>query len=65
MYEHEKVDYVDMPASDFERTKAFFGEGFGWRIEDAGPDYLAFADQGVDGGFYRSDQLCLAKLEAR
>ena len=55
MYEHEKVDYVEMPASDFERTKAFFGEVFGWKIEDAGPDYLAFTDQGVDGGFYRSD----------
>ena len=56
MHEHEKVDYVEMPASDFERTKAFFGEVFGWKIEDAGPDYLAFTDQGVDGGFYRSDQ---------
>ena len=56
MYEHEKIDYVEMPAKDFEGTKAFFGEVFGWKLEDAGPDYLAFTDQGVDGGFFRSDQ---------
>ncbi len=55
MYEHEKIDYVEFPASDFPATKTFFGEVFGWDIEDAGPDYMAFVDQGVDGGFYRSD----------
>ncbi|NOX50362.1 MAG: VOC family protein [Gammaproteobacteria bacterium] len=56
MYEHEKIDYVEMPAKDFEGTKAFFGKVFGWSLQDAGPDYLAFTDQGVDGGFFRSDQ---------
>lgn len=56
MYEHEKVDYVEMPAKDFDGTKTFFGQVFGWKLEDAGPDYLAFTGQGVDGGFFRSDQ---------
>ena len=56
MKEHEKVDYVEMPAKDFAGTKSFFGEVFGWQLEDAGPDYLAFTGQGVDGGFFRSDQ---------
>ena len=55
MYEHEKIDYVEFPASDFEGTKGFFNRVFGWKLEDAGPDYMAFVDQGVDGGFYRSD----------
>ncbi len=55
MYQHEKIDYVEFPASDMEATKSFFGEVFGWEFEDAGPDYISFSNQGLDGGFYRSD----------
>lgn len=57
MYKHEKIDYVEFPANDFEGTKAFFSNVFGWELENAGSDYLAFVDQGVDGGFYRSDRI--------
>ncbi len=31
-------------------TKKFFAEVFGWEFEDAGPDYMAFLNQGLDGG---------------
>ena len=55
MYEHEKIDYIEFPAANFDATKAFFGEVFDWKLEDAGPDYLAFVGEGTDGGFYRSD----------
>ena len=55
MPEHEKIDYLELPASDIEATKAFFTQVFSWKFEDYGPDYCAFANQGVDGGFYRSD----------
>ena len=55
MHEHEKIDYVELPSADLERTKAFFAEVFGWRFDDYGPDYCAFADQGLDGGFYRAE----------
>ena len=61
MSEHEKIDYVEMPANDFASTKIFFGQVFGWKLEDAGPDYLAFTGQGVDGGFFRSDQKMLSE----
>ncbi|NKC01233.1 MAG: hypothetical protein GKR90_22430 [Pseudomonadales bacterium] len=47
MYQHEKIDYIEMPATDFEGTKSFFEDVFGWQLEDAGPDYLAFTDQGA------------------
>ncbi|MES9956755.1 MAG: VOC family protein [Sedimenticola sp.] len=52
---HEKINYVEFPASDLQRTKRFFSEAFGWSFQDFGPDYTAFSDQGLDGGFYRVD----------
>ena len=52
---HEKINYVEFPAHDLERTKAFFEAAFGWSFVDYGPDYSAFSDQGLDGGFYKSD----------
>ena len=55
MSEHEKLDYVEYPAFDLEATRNFFGEVFGWSFEEFGPDYCAFAGQGLDGGFYRSE----------
>ena len=55
MHQHEKINYVEFPALDLEKTKEFFTKTFGWSFEDFGPDYTAFGDQGLDGGFYRSD----------
>ena len=55
MRAHEKIDYVEFPAHDLGRTKAFFEAAFGWSFVDYGPEYTAFADQGLDGGFYQSE----------
>jgi predicted enzyme related to lactoylglutathione lyase len=55
MNEHEKINYVEFPARNIEATKAFFTAVFGWTFEDFGPDYTAFSDQGIDGGFFKSD----------
>jgi predicted enzyme related to lactoylglutathione lyase len=55
MPEHEKIDYVEFPAKDIKAAKSFFKTVFNWSFEDFGPDYTAFSDQGIDGGFYRSE----------
>ncbi len=55
MSEHEKINYIEFPAKNIETAKAFFAEVFGWSFVDYGPEYAAFADQGVDGGFFQSD----------
>ena len=55
MPEHEKLDYVEFAARDLVATRAFFRQAFGWEFEEYGPDYCAFAGQGLDGGFYRSE----------
>ncbi|WP_232359887.1 VOC family protein [Paraneptunicella aestuarii] len=54
--EHEKLDYVEFPARDIPATKAFFEQVFNWQFTDYGPDYTAFGNQGLDGGFFKSDQ---------
>jgi hypothetical protein len=56
MSHHEKITYVEFPAKNIAATKAFFQTVFGWRFTDFGPDYTAFTDSGVDGGFYRADK---------
>ena len=55
MNQHEKLNYVEFPARNIEATKAFFTQAFGWSFEDFGPDYTAFSDQGLDGGFFKSE----------
>lgn len=55
MNENEKINYVEFPAKDIKATKAFFAAVFGWSFIDYGPDYSAFLNEGLDGGFYKSD----------
>ena len=52
---NDKINYVEFPAKDIEATKIFFTAVFGWNFKDYGPEYTAFANQGINGGFYRSD----------
>ena len=55
MNEHEKINYVEIPAKDLESTKLFFTTVFSWSFTDYGSDYTAFSNQGIDGGFFKSD----------
>jgi len=55
MNEHEKINYVEFPSKDIEATKLFFSAAFGWSFVDYGPEYAAFANEGIDGGFFKSD----------
>lgn len=55
MNEHEKINYLEFPARDIEAAKGFFSAVFGWSFIDYGPEYTAFAGQGVDGGFFKAD----------
>ena len=52
----EKINYIELPASDLKRVKQFYSQVFGWVFADYGPDYVAFANSGLDGGFYRSSK---------
>ena len=55
MNKHEKINYIELPAKDLSLVKTFFTLVFGWKFTDYGPEYTAFSDEGLDGGFYQSD----------
>jgi predicted enzyme related to lactoylglutathione lyase len=56
MSQHEKIDYIEFPATDLEATKDFFKKAFGWSFNDYGTEYCDFANEGVNGGFYKSEK---------
>lgn len=55
MNEHEKINYIELPARNLQATKEFFAAVFGWSFVDYGPEYAAFSNAGIDGGFYKAD----------
>ena len=52
--EHEKINYIELAANDLAATKAFFTAAFEWEFTDYGPEYTAFSNAGIEGGFYRA-----------
>lgn len=48
---HHRLDYVEFGTSTVSGSKAFFSKVFGWEFTDYGPDYTAFKDGRLDGGF--------------
>ena len=50
----EKINYIELPATDIDGTKRFFANVFGWQFVDYGPEYTAITGAGIDGGFYKS-----------
>jgi predicted enzyme related to lactoylglutathione lyase len=55
MNEHHKLNYVEFPCTNLGQTKAFFEQVFGWSFVDYGPEYTSFSNQGLDGGFFKSE----------
>ncbi|MFA1753010.1 VOC family protein [Xanthomonas campestris] len=49
-----RIDYIEFASADLEASRAFFAQVFGWQFQAYGPDYLAFNDGRLDGGFYRA-----------
>src|ERR1039458_8473110 len=39
-----QIDYIELPASQIEATKQFYGTVFGCTFEHYGPDYTSFFD---------------------
>jgi len=56
MEAHEQINYLEFHARDLERTKQFFSIVFKWSFVDYGPEYMAFSNAGLSGGFFKSDK---------
>jgi len=61
MNNHEKINYVEFPSANIKETKTFFERVFSWKFREYGPEYIAFSDEGLDGGFFKSEQVCSTK----
>lgn len=55
MPQDQKIDYIEFPAVDFDAIQAFYESAFGWKFTDYGPEYRAFTDGRLDGGFRQAD----------
>ena len=47
----KKIDYVELPANDFDSVESFYSKTFGWEFTDWGPGYRSFSDGTLEGGF--------------
>ena len=50
-----RIDNIEFAVKDIARSRAFYGEAFGWSFKDYGPDYCGFTDDRLTGGFAKSD----------
>ena len=55
MQQDQKIDYVEFPAADFDAIQVFYEKAFGWKFTDYGPEYRAFSDGQLNGGFRQAD----------
>lgn len=54
--EHDRrIDYIELPSTNIDATKRFYGAVFGWKFTDYGPEYTSFEDGRLAGGFHRAD----------
>ena len=56
MNQHEQINYLELPAKNLEATQTFFESVFAWCFTGYGPDYTAFSNSIIKGGFYRADE---------
>lgn len=47
----QRIDYIEFNVADLARARTFYAAAFGWTMTDYGPDYCAFADGRLEGGF--------------
>ncbi|MER3374121.1 MAG: VOC family protein [Allomuricauda sp.] len=50
------INYVEFKAKDLQEVKTFYSKVFGWNFTDYGPDYTAFSNSGLEGGFEKTEE---------
>lgn len=50
MRPENRIDYVEIPATDLKKARAFFEALFGWEFQEWGDEYLSFSDGQLNGG---------------
>ncbi|GAA1195921.1 VOC family protein [Prauserella alba] len=47
---HHALDYVELPVTDFDSVKTFYGDAFGWQFTDYGPGPAYVGIRAASGG---------------
>jgi len=50
-----RIDYIEIPVTDLEKTREFFTGLFGWTFQEWGPDYFGFNDGRLECGLRRAE----------
>ncbi len=50
MSAHHKIDFMELPVTDMDVAKRFYGGCFGWTFIDYGPEYADLQGAGLSGG---------------
>lgn len=56
MSKNTLINYVEFTAPNLEAIKTFYSSCFGWTFTDYGPEYVAFSNSGLEGGFELSNK---------
>jgi uncharacterized protein len=48
---HHRIDYIEFAATATPPVRDFYSSVFAWKFEDYGPEYSAFNDGRLNGGF--------------
>jgi hypothetical protein len=49
------INYVEFRAKDLHKIKEFYTKAFDWTFTDYGPNYTAFSESGIQGGFEKTE----------
>ena len=55
MRPENRIDYVEIPATDLPEARAFLEGMFGWEFQEWGDEYFSFNDGRFDGGLRKAD----------
>lgn len=54
--ENNHINYVEFTARNLQVIATFYSQAFGWKFTDYGPEYIAFDESGLSGGFAQSNE---------
>ncbi|WP_027133917.1 VOC family protein [Geminicoccus roseus] len=52
-----QIDNIEFAVADIGRSKAFYGQAFGWSFTEYGPTYCEFTDGRITGGLTTEGQV--------
>jgi predicted enzyme related to lactoylglutathione lyase len=50
------INYIELATSNIQTVEKFYSTVFSWKFTSYGPEYIAFENSGLEGGFYLTDK---------